>query len=481
VLFRLHVTLPDCDPWALWRTAADAQAASFLWNDGKAKLCAAAWDALHWHALAGQAPFETAQRHCVDLLEQVFDAALAAEAPDCTGIDTDAPLAFATFAFDAAASVEQPWGSLSGGAMFVPSRLVYRRAGAVQAHAHGMLLARLTPQCDLAQLQAELYTSWVALFDAALQSAAPGAQPEPPQGAAAMAPAEPPGPKDDAAAQAQWAARVRRAQADMAAGQITKVVLARQSAVPAPDGQRYDAAATLVTLRAQHPGAVSYAVSRGDGVTFLGATPEVLVRVRGRQLDTQAVAGTAPRSASPSEDAALGEALLKSAKDQYEHALVADGLADDLAPVCIEIERAKKPRLIRLPRLQHLETPFRATLRQVGGVLSLCARLHPTPATGGWPRGKVRAWLTAHEPLDRGLFAGPIGWLTAGGDGTFAVALRCMLLTPECALAFAGAGIVPASEPAAEWRETELKLTTVKDALRLMPAQSRAAAVCCGR
>lgn len=472
VLARLHTTLPDCDPWALRELAADANTASFLWHDGKAGLCAAAWDALQWHALSGQTPFETAQRHCVALLEQVFEVAGTADAQAFIGIDADAPLAFAAFAFDTASAAARPWGPLGEGGMFVPARLIYRRDSADKSHTHGIFTVHITPDVDVTSLAAELCAEWMALFDAAPNCLRLDATPAP-QGAGISVQATSAQADQGPQAQAQWAARVQQAQADMADGHIDKVVLARQSTLEAPDGHHYDAAATLASLRAQHAAAVTYAVSRGDGVTFLGATPEVLVRVQGRQLETQAVAGTAPRSASPAQDAALGEQLLRSAKDQHEHALVADGLAQDLAPVCIHVERAPKPRLIRLPRLQHLETPFRATLRQVGGILPLCARLHPTPATGGYPRAKVRTWLATHEPLDRGLFAGPIGWITAGGDGTFAVALRSLLLTSTRALAFAGAGIVPASEAAAEWREIDLKLTTAKDALRLMPAGLR--------
>ena len=137
---------------------------------------------------------------------------------------------------------------------------------------------------------------------------------------------------------------------------------------------------------------------------------------------------------------------------------------------CTDVEVGNTPRLRAQGQVQHLETPIRATLRQAGGILGWVETLHPTPAVGGWPRPQALAFLAEHEGTPRGLYAAPLGWLTAGGDGMFAVALRSALLQANGVQAFAGAGIVAASSAEAEWRETEMKLNTVAQALRCQPA-----------
>jgi len=118
-------------------------------------------------------------------------------------------------------------------------------------------------------------------------------------------------------------------------------------------------------------------------------------------------------------------------------------------------------------RIRHLVTPISAHLESSAGLLAAVDRLHPTPALCGTPRDQARAFITAHEGIDRGWYGGPIGWTSAGGDGTFAVAIRSALLQANQAHAFVGAGLVAASEPAREWSETEQKLTTLAPALRL--------------
>jgi isochorismate synthase len=244
------------------------------------------------------------------------------------------------------------------------------------------------------------------------------------------------------------------------AGDLQKVVLAREVHITA--GSPIDAVAWLVALRERYPGCTLFAVGEGDTV-FLGASPERLVRVEGDVVVTAALAGTAPRGASRAADHALGTALCDSSKNGAEHAIVVSHLRNALESCCDEVAVASEPVLLRTRTVQHLCTEIRARRRAVAPVslLDLAGRLHPTPAVGGAPREAALHWLAENEQADRGWFAGPVGFLQSNGDGEFAVALRSALARGRSATAWAGAGIVARSQPAAEFTETELKLRTV--------------------
>lgn len=254
--------------------------------------------------------------------------------------------------------------------------------------------------------------------------------------------------------------RVGRILDEIGAGRLQKVVLAR--AVHVTARSTIDPVAWLVALRERFPTCTLFAVGDGPSV-FLGASPERLVRAEGHWVKTVALAGTAPRGASKAADQALGEALCGSSKNGAEHAIVVDHLRSVLQQCCDEVEVAREPILLRTRSVQHLCTEIRARRRQASPValLDLVARLHPSPAVGGAPREAALRWLSDHEAIDRGWFAGPVGYVQSDGDGEFAVALRSALLSGAHATAWAGAGIVAGSQPMAEFTETELKLRTV--------------------
>jgi salicylate biosynthesis isochorismate synthase/menaquinone-specific isochorismate synthase len=180
-------------------------------------------------------------------------------------------------------------------------------------------------------------------------------------------------------------------------------------------------------------------------------------------VETAALAGTAPRGASRAADQAIGEALRDSSKNGAEHAIVVRHLESALAGCCDDVDVAREPVLLRTRTVQHLCTEIRARRRAAAPVslLELVGRLHPTPAVGGAPRQAALEWLAEHETIDRGWFAGPVGFVQSDGDGEFAVALRSALARGRFATAWAGAGIVARSQPMAEFTETELKLRTV--------------------
>ncbi|MGO9751187.1 MAG: isochorismate synthase MenF [Solirubrobacteraceae bacterium] len=248
---------------------------------------------------------------------------------------------------------------------------------------------------------------------------------------------------------------VARAVQRIRAGELEKIVLAREVAVRAPNV--HDPAAIFGVLREQFQSCYVYAVGRGEA-TFLGASPELLVRREGQRASTVALAGSTRRSADPSVDEHLAQQLLCSDKEREENAIVARRISRALAPYAVWVTAALEPVVVRVANIQHLAAPIRAQLRGPVGVLELAAALHPTPAVGGEPSDVAQRLIPALEGIDRGWYAGPVGWSDAGGDGEFCVGLRCALLRGADATCYAGCGIVRDSDPAAELAETEVKL-----------------------
>jgi isochorismate synthase len=249
-------------------------------------------------------------------------------------------------------------------------------------------------------------------------------------------------------------------------GRIDKVVLARQVVLHSP--VEADVPNALRRLAAAGPESTTFAFARG-GSTFLGATPERLVRADGRAFRTVAIAGSAPRGADAAEDERLATALLADDKEREEHAVVVDMLRASLAPLSDDLDVAPDPAVLRLRHVQHLVTPVSGTLCEEAGLLSLAARLHPTPAVGGEPRGPALDLIAEHEGFERGWYAGPVGWVGADGDGELMVALRSGVVAGQAATLFAGCGIVADSDPAREWEESCLKLRPVASALGRLP------------
>jgi isochorismate synthase len=245
-------------------------------------------------------------------------------------------------------------------------------------------------------------------------------------------------------------------------GRLDKVVLARRVDLRSP--VELDVPNALRRLAASAPESTIYAFRR-EGRTFLGATPERLVRVEGRRFRTAAIAGTIGRGANPAEDEALARELLASEKDREEHAIVVAAIREGLAPITETLVIAPQPVVMTLRHVQHLATEISGTLPDASGLLALGDRLHPTPAVGGAPREAALAMIDEHEGFDRGWYAGPVGWLGADGDGELCVALRCGIVDRTRATLFAGCGIVADSDPAKEWEESRIKLRAVVAAL----------------
>ena len=178
------------------------------------------------------------------------------------------------------------------------------------------------------------------------------------------------------------------------------------------------------------------------------------------------LAGSIGRATLPGADEELALALLHDPKERHEHQVVLRALAENLRPLCDELEIPSGPSILRTATVQHLHTPVRARVRGGIQVLDLVERLHPTPATGGYPREKALALIEKYESLDRGWYAGPVGWIDGAGNGDFAVAIRSGLVQGKNVRLYGGSGIVAGSDPAREYEETNIKLETMAWALK---------------
>jgi salicylate biosynthesis isochorismate synthase/menaquinone-specific isochorismate synthase len=260
-----------------------------------------------------------------------------------------------------------------------------------------------------------------------------------------------------------WAAAVGSASARLRAGDAAKVVLARE--VLARGDGVVSAAMVARSLRAAYPSCFTYLITGADGTAFAGASPELLIRRSGRRAFSQPMAGSVARGATEAEDERLARELQASSKDAVEHRIVSDFVVDALRPFAQSVS-ARPPEVVRFTNIQHLATSVTAELVEpAADVLQLAAALHPTPAVGGWPRQAADALIDELEAMERGWYAGAVGWVDSLGDGEFAVALRCGLLWEDGARLYAGVGVMPDSDPARELEETELKFKALLMAL----------------
>jgi isochorismate synthase len=224
-----------------------------------------------------------------------------------------------------------------------------------------------------------------------------------------------------------------------------------------------DAMKLLDRLRSVHRDAFVFGYWRGRE-SFVGASPERLVRLAGDRLTASSLAGTIRRGDTPEEDARLARELQGSEKDLAEQAAVREMLHEVLSEFDENVESSDTPELLTLSNVHHLHTEVRATLHEDDSILDVVARLHPTPAVGGSPRREALDFIAQNEKLDRGWYAAPIGWMDGNG-GEFAVALRSGLIRGSEFTLFAGCGIVADSDPEQELAESNLKLQPMRSAI----------------
>ncbi len=335
----------------------------------------------------------------------------AAEIRDDVGLPGTGPVAFGSFAFDHRPGVSE---------VVVPEVLVGRRGG----------------------------TTWLTTIGGAqLPARTP---PQPPERVVYRA---------GTLSEAAWGEAVSRIVARIEAGELDKAVLARDlvAAVHGPLDERH----LMAQLHLDYPQCWTFHVAG-----LVGATPELLVRREGMRVTSRVLAGTVRRSGNGSDDAAAA-ALLASDKDLNEHGYAVASVAEVLAAHCTDLAVPQRPGVLRLANVQHLVTDIAATLADGGSALALAASLHPTAAVCGTPTERALAIIRSTEGMDRGRYAGPVGWVDRHGDGEFGIALRCGEIdrARRTVRLFAGCGLVAGSTPAAELAESAAKFAAMRSAL----------------
>jgi isochorismate synthase len=417
---------PDFDPLKLV-----SEPDSFVWEQADRGLTLAGVGQTARLTAGGESRFREVRRRWRDLLNgavirQDSGAALRA-----------APLSFAGFAFDPEHPDNVAWYGFPDALLVLP-RLLIARSGA-----HLFLTANL--QVEASDEPSELVEGVSKLAARLFEAARPDT--------AAESPAHLLDPGPDA--RAYWDESVQGLTAAIERGEAGKVVLARRVQVECQGG--FDFGAAALKLRERYPECTVFAARAGDAC-FLGATPEMLVSLRGRDVRADCLAGSAARGEDVDEDRRLGDALLRDEKERREHAFVARSVREALASVTREIKAPQEPGLRLFANVQHLHTPFAATADGPKHVLELVEALHPSAATAGLPRADSLRLICEYEAFSRGWYAGPFGWIDAEGGGEFAVALRSALVRNDVASLYAGCGIVTGSDPEREYREWELKL-----------------------
>jgi len=262
-----------------------------------------------------------------------------------------------------------------------------------------------------------------------------------------------------------WQAMIHAAIVQFDAEKLDKVVLSRVAEIRFAQNINVDKA--LSFLGQTYPDCYRFLFEPRPHHAFFGASPEMLVATKDRQLTTMGLAGSEPRGASTAEDDRLGQQLLDSPKDRHEHDLVVDAIRTRLSKICRNLEIPATPSLLKLSNIQHLYTPIHATLTDALTIFDLVKLLHPTPALGGAPRADALKFISQHEPVPRGWYAAPVGIVNRQLDGAFSVAIRSAVTEYERVWLHAGAGIVQASDPQKEWDETALKFRPILNALGL--------------
>lgn len=368
--------------------------------------------------VSGRERFSRAQRWWVDWIAE-------AEVEDAIRLPGSGPIAFASFAFDST-----PGTSV----VIVPATIIGRRNGV------SWITVTAGNARDVRRMIDDTITS--------LRH--PAAVPDAPKGLAYS---------DGSQSISSWRHAVTESVRRIDEGGLDKVVLARD--VVATTSTAIDARYVLGQLAARYPSCWTFSV---DGL--IGATPEMLVRRVGDTVTSRVLAGTVRRSSDATSDASLAESLLDSAKDHAEHAYAVQSVAQALSAHCTDLDVPASPRLLRLANVQHLATDVSGVLADGAAVLGLAASLHPTAAVCGTPTERALGIIRELEGMDRGRYAGPVGWMDSRGDGEFGIALRCAQIENDHQLRlFAGCGLVSGSTADAELAESAAKLVPMRDAL----------------
>ncbi|WP_226670283.1 isochorismate synthase MenF [Metabacillus litoralis] len=260
----------------------------------------------------------------------------------------------------------------------------------------------------------------------------------------------------------QWLKAVEKATNDIRLKEMDKVVLAREVHLKFTD--KVNPYQVLSRLQKEQP--TSFVFGFENGLQhFVGATPERLIKKQDNEVLSTCLAGSIKRGKTKELDIELGEQLLSDAKNLIEHDIVVKMIKKALTNCCYEVISPKLPTLFKTKNIQHLYTPVKGYVQKGYSLLSIVEKLHPTPALGGFPKEKAIEKIRELEPMHRGWYAAPIGWLDDEDNGEFVVAIRSGLIEGHNVALFAGCGIVEESNPKSEYLETKMKLKPMMSAL----------------
>jgi salicylate biosynthesis isochorismate synthase len=435
-------SLPDSVDPAAFFAAADPAAPRTFWFEPE-----------HGFALVGAGcamAFSGEQQDRFGPVSSALRSAARLAVAGGEGSPAAGPIALGGFAFDPKRDASEEWSAFPASLMAVPRALLRIENGAASVTATVLV----GPEANVTAVAAEIDG---LIGDAAASAKTPGER-----DGAAPAPVL----RREVPAAGPWKSMVAEAAGDVRAGRLDKVVLARTERVEC--AADIDLAATLRRMATGNRTAMIFAFGVPGGV-FLGASPETLVHLEDGRLQTTPLAGSIARGETPEQDEALARRLLRSRKDRIEHDVVVGAILQALDPVCLNLAPDEDaPVVVRNRTVQHLATPITGRVRPGVTAIDIAARLHPTPAVGGYPTEAALALIRSREGFDRGWYAGPIGWCDAEGDGHFCIGIRSALVRGREAILYAGCGIVADSDPETEYAETCLKLDAIGTALGLV-------------
>ncbi len=422
VVHRFEVSLPSADPLAwLWR------------QNFSIKIFFSSRDSSLKYAAAGSAHTLT-DRDCP------FDAALDAISQNTA--DSDCRY-FGGTCFDPASAIDQQWQKF-GKFTFILPRIELVVSGEETKLAVNCLVL---PGDDPSDIGEKLIAD-LRCIDMSGSSELPKTFPKA-ISSVSVAPKE------------QWLKTSAEIIETLGSGSVDKVVLARKQILEMPS--RIDPLAVISAISAQDVPTYNFCFQLDDSTAFIGSTPENLYRTDGSKLYTEALAGTAPTGDTAEQTAAYSEQLCNSQKEQLEHKFVCDDIYSALSGICDSV-RPGEQRVVRLKKIQHLLTEFTGDLKRGICDYDILNALHPTAAVCGLPRKDAIQQIKNCESFSRGFYAGPVGYISRQ-QSEFAVAIRSALISKNTVHLYAGAGLVAASEPIAEWTETQNKLQQFLDIL----------------
>ncbi len=434
----IAVYIDSVDPLVVYQKLATSNRLNFYWENPSKKSAIAAIDAVTKFQVAGKERFDRAEKFIKYYLSKIVNFCNVNHA-------IAKPLFFCSFSFfDTNLQQDYPFPAAT---IFLPKWQITRQ------NDRCMLIANIAINAEL-NIEKSLQSLWQKITAInSLKYDFIGLNDSKPQFI-----------KNSISQPSQFKRSVLSALEDIRKGHYSKIVLA--DALNIRTNTPLDLFKSLNNLRQLHPNCCIFSTSNGKGQNFIGASPETLIAIHNQKLTTDALAGSAARGKTPEEDAKNADRLLSSEKERHEHSLVIDFITQKLFSLGL-LPQVCAPRLRQLSNIQHLWTPIIAKVPPNVHPLQIVAQLHPTPAVAGVAPDIACQEIRRYESFERGLYAAPLGWIDTSGNCEFVVGIRSALIdtSTESSLLYAGAGIVPGSDPEKEFAEIQLKLQALLKAL----------------